>query len=452
MVAMAKTPITLARHARALVKLTINTRARFDRRRRNRPTGGKIFHRHLIIVTAPLGSITTLPELAMRLRFASFALLGLLASSIGILAMERPTHAAETDELSAYIGTYSTGKSEGIYLLQLAITGDKITSSNLTLAAKSKNPSFVALHPSGKLLYAVNETGDFQGKPQGAVSAFKINDDGTLTLINEQPTLGTAPCHLVVDKTGANVLIANYGGGNVVSFHLGEDGALGEPVTNIVHQKEADTVRGPHAHSINLDAANRFAFAADLGLDKILVYKFDEKTGKLTPHDPPSASVPQGAGPRHFAFHPSGKRAYAINESDMTLTAFDYDAAAGKLTPTQTLSTVPDDVTDRKGFSTAEVQVHPSGKFVYGSNRGQHTIAVFAVDEKAGKLKLIANQPIRGKTPRNFGLSPDGQYLLACGQESNTITVFRIDQNTGKLTTIGEPIEAPLPVCVKFVK
>jgi 6-phosphogluconolactonase len=248
------------------------------------------------------------------------------------------------------------------------------------------------------------------------------------------------------------VLIANYSGGNVVSYHLADDGALSEPVTNIVHKKEADTVRGPHAHSINVDAANKYAFAADLGLDKILVYKLDEKTGKLTPHDPPSASTPKGAGPRHFAFHPTGKFAYAINESNMTMTAFEYDADAGKLTPIETVSTIPDNVTDRKGFSTAEVQVHPTGKFLYGSNRGHHTIAVFSIDEKTGKIKLLANEPIRGKTPRNFGISPEGKYLLACGQDSNTIAVFAINPQSGKLTPIGEPIEAPIPVCVKFVK
>ena len=223
--------------------------------------------------------------------------------------MTPPALAAETDELTAYVGTYSSGKSEGIYLLKLAIDGDKIASLKISLAAKSVNPSFLALHPNGKLLYAVNESGDYQGKEQGAVSAFKINADGTLTLINQQPTLGGAPCHLVLDQTGTNVLVANYSGGNVISYHLGEDGALSEPVTNIVHKKEADTKRGPHAHSINVDAANNYAFAADLGLDKILVYKFDARTGKLTPHDPPSASVPKAParGTSRFTRRASGR-------------------------------------------------------------------------------------------------------------------------------------------------
>jgi len=388
----------------------------------------------------------------MPLPFVRFAFCGVLAWLVGFLAFDRTASAADVDQLTAYIGTYSSGKSEGIYLLKLAIARDKIESVKVTLAAKTVHPSFVVLHPNGKLLYAVNETGDYQGKPQGAVSAFKINADGTLTLINQQPSLGGAPCHLVLDKTGTNVLVANYSGGNVVSYHCGADGALSAPVSNIVHQKESDTMRGPHAHSINIDSGNKYAFAADLGLDKILAYKFDERTGRLTPHDPPSASVPKGSGPRHFAFHPSGKRAFAINESNMTMTAFDYDAAAGKLLPLGTVSTLPADVTDRKGFSTAEVQVHPSGKFVYGSNRGHHTIAVFSLDEQSGKLTLIANEPIRGKTPRNFGISPDGAYLLACGQDSSTISVFRIDSTTGKLTALPQVIEVPVPVCVKFVK
>lgn len=359
--------------------------------------------------------------------------------------MDAPLRSAHADEMNAYIGTYSRDKSEGIYLLKLAIDGDEISSAELKLAAKTTNPSFVALHPGGKLLYCVSESGE------AVVSALKINSDGTLTPINQQPTLG-GPCHLIVDKAGKNVLVANYGGGSVVSYHLGEDGALSEPVSHIKHAPETDAPLGPRAHSVNLDAANRFAFVADLGLDKIFVYKFDAATGKLTPHDPPSVSVAKNAGPRHFAFHPSGKFAYVINEMDLTVTALAYDADAGKLTPIEAVSTIPDDVTDRKGFSTAEVQVHPSGKFLYGSNRVHDTIAIFAIDEKTGKIKLIANEPIRGKMPRNFGVSPDGRYLLACGQDSNTISVFRIDAASGKLTAIGEPIEAPIPVCVKFVQ
>lgn len=357
--------------------------------------------------------------------------------------------AAQADELTAYIGTYTRGDSEGIYRLELKIDGDKIQSSDLKLVAKTANPSFLALHPEGKLLYAVGELGEFQGKKSGAVTAFAIKEDGSLAQINQQPSHGAAPCHLVVDNTGQHVLTANYTGGNVASLPIKDDGGLGPATSIIQHDASGDK---PRAHSINLDAANRFAIAADLGLDQVLVYKFDEKTGKLSPNNPAYAEVSPGSGPRHFAFHPGGKFAYVINETKLTVTAFEYDAKLGTLKPLQTISTIPEDITDRKGFSTAEVQVHPSGKFVYGSNRGHDTITIFSVDEKTGKLARVGNQPIHGKTPRNFGVDPSGKYLLACGQNSNTIAVFRIDQNTGKLTLIGEPIEAPSPVCVKFVK
>lgn len=238
------------------------------------------------------------------------------------------SEAASGETLNAYIGTYTRGDSEGIYRLELKIDGDVIKSKKLELAAKTDNPSFVALHPDGKHLYAVGELGTFNGKPSGAVHAYTIQDDGSLELINTQPSLGGAPCHLVVDKTGKHVLVANYTGGNVISLPIRDDGGLGQPTSNIQHEGSSLLPRQkePHAHSINLDAANRFAFAADLGLDKVLIYKFDEKTGKLTPHDPAFVKVKPGSGPRHFAFHPDGDRAYVINEIALTVTAFEYDA------------------------------------------------------------------------------------------------------------------------------
>ena len=356
------------------------------------------------------------------------------------------------ESLTAYIGTYTRGDSEGIYRLSLEIDGDEIKSS-LDLAVEVENPSFLALHPNGKYLYSVGEMSklEIKGKRSGVVHAFKIGENGWLFPKNSQPSLGGAPCHLVIDKTGQHVLVANYSGGNVISLPIKDDGGLGPITSNIQHEGSSILPRqkGPHAHSINLDAANRFAFAADLGLDKVLIYRFNEKTGELRPHDPAFVKVKPGSGPRHFAFHPDGDRAYVINEIALTVTAFDYDAEQGELTPTQTISTIPEDITDRKGLSTAEVQVHPSGKFVYGSNRGHDTIAVFALDD-AGKLTRVQNQDIHGKTPRNFGIDPSGKYLLALGQSSNTISVFRIDQANGKLSLVGKPLAAPSPVCIKF--
>ncbi|MCB1077771.1 MAG: lactonase family protein, partial [Verrucomicrobiae bacterium] len=210
--------------------------------------------------------------------------------------------------------------------------------------------------------------------------------------------------------------------------------------------------KGPYAHSIVVSPDNRFALAADLGIDKVLIYQLDPKTAQLTPNiSQASASLPPGSGPRHFAIHPNGKWAWIINEMALTLTGFAYDSDAGRLTEIQSISTVPDSDRDQKGLSTAEVQVHPSGNFVYGSNRGHHSIAVFRVNAESGQLTWVENAPIHGKTPRNFGIDPSGRWLLAAGQDSDTITVFSIDPSTGALTFTGQEIAVGTPVCVKFL-
>jgi 6-phosphogluconolactonase len=277
---------------------------------------------------------------------------------------------------------------------------------------------------------------------------------GALTLLNQQSSVGDGPCYLIVDKAGKNVLVANYGGGSVSVLPVGADGKLGEATAAIQHHGSSvnpQRQKEPHAHSINLDAANRFAFVADLGMDKVLIYKFDTTKGTLVANDPLSASVNPGAGPRHFAFHPGGRYAYVINEIQCTVTAFLYDASRGALTELQTISTLPDGEQVKPAYSTAEVQVHPSGKFLYGSNRGHDSIAVFAIDQKTGKLTRVENEPTQGKTPRNFGIDPTGAYLLAANQNSDSIVVFRIDPSTGALTPTGQSVAAPSPVCVKFV-
>jgi 6-phosphogluconolactonase len=258
---------------------------------------------------------------------------------------------------------------------------------------------------------------------------------------------------LTVDKTGQVVLVANYGSGSVESIPLAKNGELQEPASVIQHSGQVALPKrqgGPHAHSINVDAANRFAFAADLGLDKIFVYKLDPSHGTLTPNDPPSVSVKPGSGPRHFAFHPSGKFAYACEEISSEVTAFAYDAAKGVLTELQTLSTLPADY-DKPGNSTAEVQVHPSGKFVYVSNRGHDSLAIFTVDEKTGKLTAAGHQSTGGKTPRNFGIDPTGAYILAANQGTGNVVVLSVNQATGQLKPTGTEIEIPAPVCVKFL-
>ena len=303
-----------------------------------------------------------------------------------------------------------------------------------------------------QLLYAVSERYEAAGPRSGAVLGFSIDKDtGRLALINQQPSRGAGPCHLVVDRAGSHVLVANYGSGTVAALPIDARGRLGRSSALIQHKgRGADPKRqeGPHAHSINLDAAGRFAVAADLGLDRVFIYRYDNARGTLVPNDPPFTAVAPASGPRHFAFHPNGRFGYVINELANTITAFAYDAAAGSLKETQTVSTLP---ADFKGASyTAEVQVHPSGRFVYGSNRGHDSIAIFAVDAETGKLNMVGIEPTQGKNPRNFGIDPTGAILLAANGDSGTIVVFRIDAQSGVLKPTGESVRVPKPVCIKM--
>jgi 6-phosphogluconolactonase len=311
------------------------------------------------------------------------------------------------------------------------------------------SPSFLAIHPTGQVLYAVGESGG------GSVSAFALDrKTGTLKFLNRQSSGGGGPCHLVVDNSGKNVLAANYGGGSAVVLPIAANGSLLESSSFVQHKGSSvnkSRQEAPHAHSINLDQANRFAFVADLGLDKVLIYRFDAAKGTITPNDPPAVDVAPGAGPRHFAFHPNGKNAYVINELDLTVTVFVYDPARGVLKPRQTITTLPAGVKDRKGMSTAEVVVHPSGKFLYGSNRGHDSIAIFRIDEATGELKAAGHQGDKIKTPRNFAIDPIGRYLLAANQNGHSICVFAIDPQSGALTMVGEPVAVPSPVCVRFL-
>jgi 6-phosphogluconolactonase len=356
--------------------------------------------------------------------------------------------------MRVYFGTYTGGDSKGIYVSDLNLADGHL--SEPRLAAGTVSPSFLAIHPKGELLYAVSEIEDFEGKKTGGVGGFAIDPKtGLLTALNKQPSRGGGPCHLVVDATGRNVLVANYGGGSVASLPIDENGRLGEATGFAQHQGSSVNERrqsAPHAHSINVDPNNRFAFAADLGLDKVLVYRFDAAKGSLEPNDPPAAEVAPGSGPRHFAFHPSGKFAYVINEIFLTVTAFAYDDDKGTLTELQTISTLPDGVERTDKDSTAEVQVHPSGKFLYGSNRGHNSLAIFSIDEKTGRLTHVGNQSTGGKTPRNFGIDPTGKYVLAANQASDTVVVFRVDMKTGKLEPTGQKLAVPAPVCVKFLR
>ncbi len=379
----------------------------------------------------------------MAIRWFSLVLL------LGLLPGLLPAADDSSGKQWIYVGTYTGKDSKGIYRLELDPATGKLT--NLGLAGETINPSFLAIAPDRRHLYAVSEVGSFQGTKGGAISAFAIDPkSGALTLLNQQSSGGGAPCHIVTDKAGKHVLAANYSGGSVIVLPIQDDGKLGTQTAFIQHKgtgPDKSRQEAPHAHSINLDAANRYAVAADLGLDKVLVYRFDPAKGTLTPNDPPAATVGPKSGPRHFAFHPDGKHAYVINEMANTVTAFDYDADKGVLKPVQTIGTLPKDF---KGQSwTAEVVVHPSGKFLYGSNRGHNSIAVFAIDPKTGKLTATGHQAKDIKTPRNFIVDPSGKYLLVANQDGNSVIVFKIDPETGALTPTEAKVEVSKPVCLR---
>jgi 6-phosphogluconolactonase len=355
-----------------------------------------------------------------------------------------------------YAGTYTRGKSKGIYVYRLQ-TDNLEVSQNITLvplglAAETPNPSFLEFDLKRRLLFCVNEVGTFEGKPGGSVSAFSIDPAGKLTLLNQRPSMGSGPCHLALDKEGKNILVANYGSGSVAVLPVAADGKLGEPSDVVQHTgSSVDPARqkGPHAHCVTLDPANRFAFVCDLGLDKIMAYNFDGQKGKLTPAATPFAQVKAGAGPRHMVFRPDGKFAYVINEMQSTVTAFAYDATAGVLKEVQTISTLPGYY---DGPNTgAEIGVHPSGKWLYASNRGNNTVVLFTIDAAVGTLTYVEEQGTGGKTPRHFGIEPVAKHLAIANQDTDQLLACRIDAGNGRLKPSGLFAECPSPVCVKFL-
>jgi len=380
------------------------------------------------------------------MRFFSFFFLLVLAASVSS-ADEVPK------KFWVFFGT-SCGKSKGVYRSTFDAATGKL--SEAELVAETPNPGFVTLSSDYKYLFAVSTFTDSTGKKGGGVSSFSIDQKtGKLTLINTQSSKGDGPCHVSVDKAGKHVFVANYGSGSAAVLPIAEGGKLGEPSGSQQHGKGSGVVKGrqegPHAHSINLDPANKFAFVADLGLDKVMIYKFNAAKGTIEANETASLDLAPGAGPRHFAFHPSGKYAYVINEIDLTITACTYDADKGALKSIQSITTIPEGITDRKGFSTAEVVCHPSGKFVYGSNRGQNTIAIFSVDEATGKLKAVGHQGKDVKVPRNFNIDPTGAWMLVGNQDSDSVVVFAIDPKTGELKPTDQKIDCGKPICVKFM-
>jgi 6-phosphogluconolactonase len=364
---------------------------------------------------------------------------------IGGLALMAPLNIS-TRELTLYLGTYTlgtSGKSEGIYIYRM----DQLTGElKRARSVKSENPSFLALDPAKRFLYAVNE------KPEGMVSAFRIDSKtGDLSFVNQQSSQGADPCHLSVESGGKSVLVANYTSGKLAVLPIQRGGSLGAAIDVKQHEGSGprEQQKGPHAHCIKLDRANRHAFAADLGIDKLLIYRFDASSGKLEPAEEASVFLHAGAGPRHLAFHPDGKFLYVINELDSSLTTFKYNATQGTLTAFESLSTLPRDFT---GTSfCADIHVAQSGRFVYGSNRGHNSIVVFAIDPGSGRLNLVEHVSTEGKWPRNFTIDPSGRFLLVANQHTDNVVVFRIDQQTGQLTPANQIAEIPTPVCLQFL-
>lgn len=352
-----------------------------------------------------------------------------------------------------FIGTYTKTGSHGIYSLHL----DDATGALSTpqLAAELTNPTFVALHPNGRVLYSIGEAGTVDGKPAGVVSAYAIEPGtGRLTLLNQQPSGSISLTHLAADATGRMLVAVSYGGGYVVSFPLAADGRLGAAASLLHHQgplgPNASRQEKSHAHSVTISPDNRFGFVADLGLDRVFSYRLDLAAGTLAPNDPPFTVITPGAGPRHSKFSADGKFFYVLGEIDGSVTACAYDAARGVATPIQHISTLPAGFKVEDPDRAAEIRIHPNGQFLYASNRGHDSIAVFARDAASGRLTLVDITPCGGKEPRNFALTPDGAWLVCAHQNSDTIAVFRVDPATGRLTRTGGTVSVPTPICVLF--
>jgi len=322
------------------------------------------------------------------------------------------------------------------------------TLTHVGLAAEIEHPSFLSIAPNHKFLYSISEGGN---AASSSISAYAIDATaGKLTFLNRQPAGGSGPCYVEVSADGKTALIANYGSGSFAAFPLAENGEV-QPMSGFIQDQGSsinkDRQEGPHAHCLVAGPKDKFAYGCDLGLDKVIIFKFDPSHGTLVPAEPPFAQTQPGAGPRHIAFHPNGRWAFVINEMGSSLTSFRCDRSSGALQEIQTVSTLPE------GFSgqntCAEVAVHPSGKFVYGSNRGDNSIVVFACDKKSGRLAFVERVSTGGRTPRQFEIDPTGRYLLAANQDSDTIVVFAVDSISGKLTPTGNQASSDNPMCVR---
>jgi len=372
-------------------------------------------------------------EIVMRLR-------AILVSTLFM------SSAVAADHATVWIGMAAPphGETEGIYRATLDLGSGEIDQP--TLAAEIKSPGFLALHPDGKKLYAVGAL------PSGedGVAAFEISDDQrSLRLLNSEPIGDGDACHVAVDQTGHCLFTAQYGSGSIAAFPLGPDGRVMKRTALVRHAGSGPNKarqEAPHPHSVNVDPKNRYVLVPDLGTDRVEIYDIDLATGLLEPHG--SGRTPAGSGPRHMKFHPNGRFAYVLNELELSVTAFEYDADKGTMRAIQTISTLPDELREVPN-TASEIRIPPSGRFLYTANRGHDSIAVFEIDRQTGKLTFVELESVRGSNPRNFNVDPTGKWLLAAGLVSNTISVFQIDDMTGGLVYTGRTVNSPAPMCIE---
>ncbi len=362
--------------------------------------------------------------------------------------------------MRVYVGTYTEpirfgtgkileGKGEGIYLYEMDPSTGAMSARGITTGVV--NPSYLAFGPGNRFLYAVNELKSYEGQASGSISAFAVDGkSGALTFLNRQLTLGTDPCHVTIDPAGRHALVANFMSGSVCVLPIRADGSLGAASDFRQHKgSSVDPARqsGPHAHAVTLDAAGRFAFVPDLGIDRVVVYRYQSEEGKLLPKESAWVRTKPGAGPRHLVFHPGGGNAYLINELDSTLTAYRYDPTEGMLQEIHSVPTLPPGFS---GSSTcADVHVTPDGSFLLGSNRGHDSLVIYRIAPADGRLTYAGHWPSGGRTPRNFALDPAGRFALVANQDTDTIVTFRIASRSIGLGEAVQVTPVPTPVCVK---
>lgn len=368
-----------------------------------------------------------------------------------VLVIWRSPQGAVAQDNLVFFGTHSAGPQKGISVAHFNSETGVLTKPELVVEAPA--PAYFILHPDGKHLYVCNSNDFAKGYTGQTISAYRIDPkNGNLTLLNQQSSGGADPSFNWMDASQRFVLVANYKGGSVTVIALNPDGSLGKITANIKHVgKSVDTVRQtqPYAHSVKLDPTNRFALVADLGLDKLFVYRFNQETGALTQNDPPFVRVSPGSGPRHIAFHPNGKFVYLINEMACTIMSFAWESATGTLTELQTSSTLPSNYQGTN--ACAEIEVHPNGKFLYASNRGHESLAVFAINDTTGKILLLEHIPTQGHSPRNFTFDPTNKWIVVTNHNSDNVMVFKVDEKSGHLTPNGNPVPIVYPFCIRFL-